>query len=395
VNGVQKQNDGANDAFADFDDVDTDDLVEVLPTMSKTDALLQCAWRWGRRAPRDPGGEPARFGSACHEVYAKLASSSAFTKKELKTWCVEAADRFAVDAREVQDIVKASWPEFNAWMSGKNPWNQDFTRCRPMLEYSVAYDVVAGTTRECDAPDDVTHSYKDRDLNELPGTADIVFWRHKEYLCVLDYKTGYDIPEPCNSGQMLSLALALSKLYTTRMQVIVGFMHAPRGGGGLPTVYADTVSLERLEEHAEALRAAWRIRGTSMTPGEWCKYCPAFTICPTQSSMLVELRRGANGAPLTKERVGAIHQQLASYDALAKQLRAQLRGYVAKHGAVARPDGKILDLVEREYESLSKSSIEEALGLVEASKEIGRLRKKGCVKQGKRLELRAENERGR
>jgi hypothetical protein len=375
-------------------DVDNLDMVEVRPTMSKTDALLACAWRWGRKAPRDPGGEPARFGTACHEVYAAIASSS-LDGKELRAACVAAADRQKVDWKEVYGLVTASWPAFEKWMSRGNPWKKDFLDAGMLkLEYSVAYDVLKGKARECESPDEATHEYRDCDFNELPGTADIVMWRRNEYLVVLDYKTGADVPEPSQSGQMKSLALALSLMYKAPL-VIVGLMHAPRSAGGLPSVYADTLTEKDLRAHRAALKDAWLRRGTSMTPGQYCQYCPCLTTCPTQSSMLVELKRGSQGLALTPERVGAIHMALAQYDALKEQLQAQLKSWVVKNGPAPRPDGKLLDIVERQYETLSKSSVTKALGEVEGAKELERLRKKGCLVTSTREELRAEAEKMR
>jgi len=315
----------------------------------------------------------------------------------LRKACVDAGDAFKVDSKEVEALTSQSWPVFLKWMKGGNPFKKDFySKGFAKYEFSVAYEVESYTARECESPNEATHEYPDCDYEtELPGTADVIFWRRNEYLCVLDYKTGDDVPEPGESGQLLSLATALLHLYPAK-EVILALAHAPRRGEGLATIYADTVSKKRLDAHAEALADAWQRRGTSMSPGEVCRYCPALTSCPTQSSMLVELKRGGAGRlALTPERVGAIHLALQQYKELAERLGEEIRGYVSANGPVTRPDGKVLDFVSREYETLSKSSVTKALGVVEGEKVLAQLRKKGCLVTTERQELRAENDRGK
>jgi hypothetical protein len=377
----------------------TEELATIHATMSKTDDLLACAWRWGRQAPRDTGSDASRFGVACHDIYAKLGAEDLSLKdtKALRAACVAVGDSFKVDAKEVESLVVQSWPVFSQWMKGANPFRINFhDKGLAKYEYSVAYNVTETTARECESPNEATHVYGDCDYEtELPGTADVVFYRRKEYLCILDYKTGEDVPEPSQSGQLKSLAVALVDIYPEAKQVIVGLLHAPRRTG-VPTVYVDTLSAKDIAYHRDALCFAWQQRGLSMSPGTVCQYCPLLTSCPTQSSMLVELKKGSAGnLALTSERVGAIHVALQQYDSLAEQLRSQLKAWVRTNGPAVRPDGKVLDIVKREYETLSKTSLMTALGAVEGEKELAKLRKRGCLKKDEREELRAENDKGR
>lgn len=366
--------------------------------MSKTDRLLACAFPWGREVNAEEDvGQPARFGSAFHELFAMNKSPSRRTiAKVARKW----AKDDDVDANELEARFLAAKPVLDRWLKGDNAWRIDFRRWCIEREIGLAYNYADDTARRIRPPDEVTHVYHDARENEFPGAADLLAWpqldefirgvrRIPQTVLILDHKSGFVVPQPSQSGQLKSLALAACRL-TGATRAIVGFPHAP--GDSRPVVLADELSLDELEAHRDALRNAFsRIGDGSLKPGEWCKYCPAMGICPAHANALSELR-GSSSELLSPEDVGRAHEKLQLFRSKFKQydalITAELRVFVRHNGACPRPDGGVVDLVERSYESLSKSSIIRALGPLKGGREIRRLEKLGCVEENKRLELR-------
>jgi hypothetical protein len=345
-----------------------------MPSASSTDLLLACQWPFGRYVPRGGSSEEADYGTAFHKAIAERPQRG---KEE-----------------EEPDHVRTTRAYVQEWLDGKNPWGVVWDE--PMKEVSNAYDIYTRKWRPTTSPTEEDHAYLGAASDELPGTADLVSRaaRKKEnFRLILDYKTGYDVAgAPLESGQLLSLALAFSH---PKERVVVGYIHTPKDG--VPTIYADEVFRDRLDGHALSLKTAWGNIGAGvLKPGPWCKYCPARSICPTTTSALAELK-APQGQALTADRVGAIHQALATYEDLAKTLRANIRNWVATNpDAVAtRPDGKHLEIRQKAFTNLSMSSIERALGKAKAADVIADLEKKGCVERGMRDELWAVPEKGK
>lgn len=366
-----------------------------LPSASKVDLLFACTYPFGKTLKREPVGERTRFGSAFHEGMEALLKGHKWDRKA-------AAGAWGVDSTELKERVAEALPVVKAWLSGGNMWGLDFIAAEIQTEVSVGISPATGEARFLPDGPGEHHDYPGRLPNEVPGTADVVSiigWAgHQKKneaplktLLVLDHKSGWNVAQnwqpqtPAESGQLRTLALALAKLYQVD-QVIVAFFHAPTEG--TLTVYADLLTAKDLEAHRKALKSALGNIGSGwMRDGPWCPLCPAFTICPTQTTALVELKRGCG--PLTAERVGAIHQAAALYDGLRERLREEMRAWVARNGPGVRPDGQLVDLVEKEVTGLSQASIIRALGPLKGAKEIARLKKLKCVETKKRLELRA------
>lgn len=362
-----------------------------LPSASKTDLLFACTWPFGKTVKREEVGERTRFGSAFHETMEEIKPLPA------KSTIKRIAEKWGIDREELESRIYEASPVIAKWLSGGNMWGLDFTKAGIQTEISVAINPRTGEARLLPDGPGEHHDYPGRLPGEVPGTADVVsvIVQPKnaglKTLLVLDHKSGWNVAQgwqpqtPAESGQLRTLALALAKLYQTD-QVIVAFFHAPLEGQ--PTVYADMLASEDLISHRKALKSAMSNVGSDwLRPGPWCPLCPGFSICPTQTTTLVELKRGSGA--LTAERVGAIHQAANLYDNLREKLREEMRAWVTKNGPGIRPDGALVDLVEKEVTGLSQASIVRALGPLKGGKEIERLRKMGAVETKKRLELRA------
>lgn len=366
----------------------------ILPTMSKTDDFLACQWPYGRKVALEEGSsEAARYGSAFHEAIAARFLKTSGTAGSLK----KIATKWGVDVTELAPHIAEAYPVLRAWLSGENPWKIDFCRGQFTSHYelSLAWDVVAQKARGCAPPDPATHTYPDRGPTEITGTADLICQPRtpRGPLLVLDHKTGYDVPEPEDSGQLLSLALAAAAMGGGGGPIILAFFHAPRRGAG-STIYATEVTRSRLSTHAAGLRRAWELVGTgALRPGPQCSYCPVFSECPVNTKALIELR--GKRVELTEETVGKIHQGLQQYDQLAADLRARIRAWVKVNGVAVRPDGKELTLLKKPWTNLSQASIKRALGAEQGAKMLEKLEKLGCIEHTEREELHAVAPKGR
>jgi hypothetical protein len=370
----------------------TQNEVEVVPTMSKTDLLLACPWPWGRKVPLEKVGPGARLGSAFHKAMEQALSSHLVLGKTPFINYEKIARDFDCPTEQLKTRFSSAWSFIVKWLGGDNQWGLNFTgqyeEC--FIECSVAYDVQGGTARQI-APPVRDHIYEDKRPNELPGTVDLAMTCGK-YLLVLDWKTGEEVPEVRTSGQLLSLALAFQRMLSWQGEIIIGFGHTP--WTGITTIYADTT--EGLEQHADKLRRAFEQRGSSwLHPHPGCSLCPAFSICPTQTPTLDIIRR-KHGALTTREEVGSAHYHLQTYrrqfEKLDSIITSQIRDAVEVMGPCPRPDGKVVDLVKRPFTNLSMSSIKRQLGEVEGKKLIDKLEELGVIEHGERYELREVND---
>ncbi len=364
-----------------------EEVVTLFPSASKTDLLFACTWPWGKTVRREEVGERTRFGSAFHEGMELLLGPDPNGFNSI-------AHAWDVDPTELRDRLDEAFPVISKWLGGENMWGLNFTAAGLQTEISVAINPTTGKARILpDGPGD-SHDYPGRKPGEVPGTADVVSIltvAHTKYLLVLDHKSGWNVaadwqPQtPAELGQLRTLALGLSKIHQVD-QVIVALFHAR--AGSIPIIYADMLTPDDLEAHRKALKAAMGNIGSGwMRPGIWCAHCQAFSICPTQVSALIELKRPPG--PLTAERVGAIHQAANLYDNLRKRLAEEIRAWVRLNGSGIRPDGQSVELVEKEVTGLSQASIVRALGKLEGGKMIEKLRKLGAIETKTRMELRA------
>ena len=375
--------------------------VVVQPTASKTDRFLACAYPWGLEvAVEGEVDAAARFGSAFHEglaiCFGKGNKAAAFRIDWKRLAAKYGPD---INPQALRERVLAAYPVLTAWLRQENPWGINFYTWKLRVECALTYDIEAGTARWCALPDE-SHEYTDRRPNELPGTADVLgagkmVRKHipkrvvdkRNTVLILDHKSGWAVGSPRESGQLRSLALAACRLHHVD-RAIVAFLHAPHDMA--PTVYADTLDASELEQHAADLKLANSRRGDgSMRPGPHCKWCQAFSICPTNAGALTEIR---GAAMATAEDVGLAHARLADFRRrfadIDAMVDAEIRSWIKQHGEAIRPDGCAVDFVERDYTNLSQASIVRALGKLEGGRMIARLKKLGCIEESRRRELR-------
>jgi hypothetical protein len=329
------------------------------------------------------------YGSAFHEYLEKPAVSPEDVCAKWKIPHLE---------KELRQHATRALGFLKRWIGGDNIWDAPLKvlskeRHRASRILTLKKGAKTGfrvRTRDCDF-EEASHHY-DLQPGEFGGTSDMVLSPalKPEIIIVEDHKTG-DYGEfhmPAELPQMRTLALQEGAGF-------VSILHAPRESA--PTIYTDPIEPPQLRAHADALRKAMRRIGDgSLRPGPWCKRCPARESCPAKDGELLA-RAGAmvktaiDSEALTNGPVdkGAFHMFLQELSRLDKRAREVLKADVKAGEIIARPDGKVLVIKEKEYESLSKSSIIAALGKVKGERAIERLRAQGCVKKETREELHA------
>jgi hypothetical protein len=388
------------------------------PSASRTELLLECSYPFDPRHTFAPGevGEPARYGSAFHEVLARvLDHPKANTHREIGRWASIAAKRYALDDSIVEELtlhVTQAAPVLITWLGGKNPWREDFTKSKLETEQSFAWSPSL-LARDTASPDS-EHVYPELKPRQMGGTVDLLRRSGAGKMAlVLDHKTGEDpsgsFSRPHKLPQLLSLAAAVTSLTGTRKSAIVAVFHARRRG--LPIVYSEKVDSPTLQEHSgKVFEALLRVGDGSLRPGAWCARCPARSVCPAQDAELLshaakllgglhaqgsEALLVSNGnAGLTRaQALGNLYEIVKKSEDLAARAREEIRNEIVRTKVMPElADGRHLTVISREVERLSKSTLTRGLGRLAAEREIERLRKIGGLEQATQTQLHAEKE---
>jgi hypothetical protein len=365
------------------------------PSASKTDLLLECSYPFGRDEVVSTSNEEADYGNAFHGLIGVIPAGVEEKKLPKRALIMTKAARLEkkyatqASAKDIADHVLVCHAAVHKWIKRElgslDGWEVS-------QEQALIYNPWDDKTRQGALPSEDGHVYADVGPDEMPGTLDLKLWHPKEKLLyVLDYKTGRDPIGPAESGQLLTLGLATTRLHGVD-RLVGGIIHTP--ADGLTTIQTSPISPKQLDKHRKSLRRALAMIGDgSLRPGGHCTslYCPALAMCPSKTNALAMLK--ADGTALDADRVGRIHQAMELYDRLREGLRAQVKAWVVQNGPATRPDGKVLVLRESSRRTLSKSSIEEAMGK-RALKVLQMLEDEGCFKESTRTELRAEPDRG-
>lgn len=364
------------------------------PSASRTALLLECSYPFGDvEIEPHPSREPARYGSAWHQIMAaclrRPLSASAYAK------AVDAAAKrydVASCAEELAGHVKSSLKVLQNWLVREK---------LEVVEVETAYAIDPNGKSRPIEPHDDEHRYDCRSF-EVPSTVDLIA-RHARRQVILDHKTGHDegFAKPAAVPQMRTLGL-IDK--TTE----VAIFHADRQG--LPIVYSSEV--EGARDHRAALsRALSRVGDGSMRPGPWCGRCPASDVCPARSAEILGDATAAlvrasivladepidpKLAPVPANAVNSVEDRAAALHELFKKLRPIMKAghneivALVKAGRVVETREGALVLQTQTYETLSKKSVLEALGKAAGEREIERLRKKGAVRETTREMLVSE-----
>lgn len=375
--------------------------------MSLVDQLLGCAHAFGQAVPVREEGEEASFGTESHAFYAQLATSCFIDG----TYATKKRPKAKTPAEE---RAAAGFTAFVRWWGSASGVASKEVVKDVGVERSFAVDVKHMSAYMIAPPDPKTHEYQPLPDYVIPGTLDFFALTRDVHgnadgplsLYVFDYKSGKDTPTPATSGQLMTQALAILRLTLGSgfpiHRVTIGFVHAPEEGE--PAVLTEEVEPNDLVAFAAVLRRALkRIGNGYLRPwkpesnrANWCTYCAARPLCPVSARDLVVDAADALGASVVKkggqivnataadkiihrEELGRIIRQRTAIDALNKQLGPMIQADILANGP-AYYDGKVYTVKETaEFDSISVTGINKALGPVKGPKEIERLRKLGCV----------------
>jgi hypothetical protein len=377
------------------------------PSASRTELLLNCQYPFGRIVPRETEvSEPARYGLAFHELMADMLRAGRIVPLIGK----KTALKWKVDYEEVVPHVRAAFNVLDVWLSGKNPWGVNFRAGVERTEASFALGGGGlGGARSISNPTEDTHEYLDLKNGEIGGTVDYLSIgddvEKPRFKLIIDHKTGFgDFSNPQDLPQLQTLASMADLLPgTPRTPIIAGILHADRQG--VPTVYVEELpSLYGEQFYSNKIRPALaKIGDGSLRPGPHCEHCPARPICPARDGEIIRsalellpkaaaiVKRDAANDLVSGRDLGRLHVLIKEFEKLIVPAKEEIKAAVQAGAFIERPDGKVLVLKTRSYETLSKGSIERALGKLRAAKEIARLRKLGCTETQEREEIHAED----
>lgn len=192
-----------------------------------------------------------------------------------------------------------------------------------------------------------------------------------------DYKTGRGyVPPPKENWQIKSEALLMAKVYgLTWVRAQLVFL-GEDGAIRTSTAVFEQADLAQIEVQVRAILDRIERERARIAIGEaprvvmgaaWCRWCPAFSSCPGQTSLVKVLASKPEAvqaevmALLTPENAGIAHRKLQVVEALVDKLRASVDAAAKEFGGVLLPDGKVYGPVEKSIESVVGSKAADVL----------------------------------
>ena len=240
-------------------------------------------------------------------------------------------------------------------------------------EVTFALDLGAGTARELGR--DLGRDYSGALSHELVGTADLVGIAD-DCVTVLDYKSGWSRQPPAGEHwQLLALAVAGARAYgVSNARVGIITLHDGRS-------HYDMADLDALDLDAalDGLRAmAGRIdsaradvaagRQPQTHPGAWCRYCPAWKSCPSQTALLRQVVAAPEAverdvlALLTPETARLAYERIKQVSDVVRRVEQAVYAWAART-PIDLGDGTVLGPTQTQRESIDA---EKALRVLEA-----------------------------
>ena len=343
----------------------------VQASMSKTDLLLQCQY-WASPTvqivpePTNPSdlNYALRFGRAFHKC---MEIHLAYRGKKRPKFGVIAA-KFEVEPERLQHFYERTKVFIDKLMKDRG-WTNEEER---LVEKKIVYDPFSDKMRFLESTGE--RDYSQRLSTEFPGTGDLaIVPKARKRLMVLDWKSGQSSYDAQDNGQLLSLALGLSR----HTQVFEADVFIVRVNDDFIEPSPGLLTSKMLDEHRENLRHAIESAlslNPSMRPGSHCTkyYCPAITVCPAHAGPL-SIKDFISGV-MTPEQRG---HQFVRYQA-AKKLIEKMGDFwhddIKMNGPIFLDRGQHVTLKPGHRENLSKASIRRAMNPVEAEAMIDALR---------------------
>jgi len=253
-------------------------------TGSQMSRVIECPGSQGLPHVKSVGGEAQELGNAIHAYLEQVANSMDPTKaveyidgaygKEAAEACL------AIDLEMLSDVLDGA------------------------SEVSFAYSTAGGGRLLGNSLD---RDYSGAKPGEITMTLDIVIVKHDRVI-IWDFKTGRTELGPAKkSDQLLTGAVAVASTYG-KERADVGYIYVRDGSIWRDCAELDVFDLEayaskiaRMEKKLSIVEATVE-KGIApdVTSGRHCKFCPAFSACPAQKSLAIELATGNDAAPFNQ-----------------------------------------------------------------------------------------------
>ena len=245
-------------------------------------------------------------------------------------------------------------------------------------EVPMSFDLDSGEARRLDAA--AGRAYGSVPASTIVGTADLLRVTGDTVL-VVDAKTGRGwLPPPGQSGQLRFLALAAATIHGASEAIVGHLSLRPDGSTWLEVETLDALELGLVREQLQEARRAVESRHVAPREGAWCRYCPAFSVCPAKATLAAAVVQ----APpvLSPETAAAAWKRLREVKAVLQRVEDAIREY-AEQAPVPLGDGLELAAVStlrESYDAAVAQAVvremfgeEAAAGVVELSTTKGRL----------------------
>jgi hypothetical protein len=333
------------------------------------------------RLPKDPEGienqpDAPRFGRGFH--------------KGMELWLknrpvdVEAlAKEFLLDEKRLASFLARAKQTIRTLFQERG-----WARRLRLIEQKMVYDPFRDTVRFLKSEGE--RDYSGRRPTEIPGTVDLALAPDKrEPPVLIDWKTGVSVYDAGGNGQLKTLGAGLLKYFEGYDKIIVAIV---RIDDEFMEMTEAVITREMIESHRAKLRRALRntlSNNPSMTPGSHCKYCPALEVCPAQRDPLLVV--DAMTDAIEPREVADVYVKLVNAEQLLHKIRDRIKRYVEMNGPLELDNGKTVRITQYEEESLSKASINRALGKVEGKLLIDKLQELGVIDKVPQKQLRQYN----
>lgn len=161
-----------------------------------------------------------------------------------------------------------------------------------MLEHVMVYvrEIEAWRSSHSVIVEHTERTVQSKTIDGLGGTTDhfmVYMEGHDIVGHVFDYKHGQGVPvDVVENKQVLSYAVILDSVYPSMIDRWRGTIVQPRAYAG-DSVQTWEFGSERVVQHASDILAS--MGKDDLKLGEWCRWCPALSICPEQYKQAVAI----------------------------------------------------------------------------------------------------------
>lgn len=218
-------------------------------------------------------------------------------------------------------------------------------------EVSIAIDVATGKARELGRGMGREAAYRFLTPFEVAGTIDVVALA-PGYVAIWDYKSGFKRQQAKTSWQLRTLSVIAARLWdkpeARAALIFVPEAHVEwQSRARFDRLDLDTFLMQLRAMHTDiAAEAGFVADGTAkFKAGPHCDYCPAFSSCPAQMSLVRRLTGGDLEAelrsyhPLTPASAGVAWRQIKAAEMWLKKAKTAVLLYAKKYGPVDIGEG--------------------------------------------------------